>query len=195
MPRTDRILFSIPTLSDDIAALEPLQRQPAESDLIFHEDDWAQLEFLPRERLVDVQRMLMEFKAFERAHRVPSGWTEVYIRRLQRAPVLPDLDQLEQVLATRAGPAPLLHASSGISGAVAHGFSIPLGGNIHLYGYTEGKAIPVLGASVGRDPDDLKLTEAFMKLSASHGLILVDWRGQLVLTGVASSGQIDAWRP
>lgn len=64
-----------------------------------------------------------------------------------------------------------------------------------LYGYVTDLGIPVLGANVGENPDDFKLTDAFMKLNANAGLILVDWRAQVVLVSVNKSGQIDIWRP
>lgn len=53
----------------------------------------------------------------------------------------------------------------------------------------------MLGAIVGKDSDDFKLAQAFMKLNASHGLILVDWRTPTVLVSVSKSGKIDIWRP
>jgi hypothetical protein len=189
------ILFTTPTLSSDIAALEPVHRESTGNDLLMHEDEWSQLEFLPKGQLEEVQRMLKEFKAFELAHRAQYGWTEVYVRRLKRSTVLPGIQQLEQVLGRKAGPAPLLYSSGGISGSVKNGFSLSLGGNVSLYGYADAQGIPVLGAYVGKDPDDLKLTQAFIKLNSSSGLILVDWRGQLVLTSVSPSGQVGVWRP
>ena len=76
-----------------------------------------------------------------------------------------------------------------------NGFSLALGGNVTLYGYRDAQGVPILGAIIGRNPDDAKLTTAFMKLNADRGLILVDWRAQLVLVSVASSGQIETWQP
>ena len=103
--------------------------------------------------------------------------------------------QLENVLGAKAGPAPLLFSSGAVTGSVKNGFSLPLGGNVTLYGYTDGQGIPVLGAIVGKNPDDSRLTQAFMKLNSSTGLVLVDWRAQLVLISGAPTGQVDVWRP
>jgi hypothetical protein len=72
---------------------------------------------------------------------------------------------------------------------------MPLGGSVTVYGYTDAGGIPVLGALVGRDPDDSRLVEAFRRLNAKEGLILVDWRQQLVLISIALNGQINTWRP
>ena len=94
-----------------------------------------------------------------------------------------------------AGPAPLLYSSRMVSGRVKDGFSLPLGGGVTLYGYVAGQGIPVLGAIVSGSPDEFKLTQAFKTLNSGHGLVLVDWRSQLVLVSVGSSGQIEHWRP
>ncbi|HRE81474.1 MAG TPA: hypothetical protein PLN52_10520, partial [Opitutaceae bacterium] len=94
-PRT--ILFSVPTLSDDIAALEPMDRAPNGADLAFHEDDWAQVEFLPKSLLPEIQRMLKEYKTFEQANRVKSGWRKVYIRKIQRRPLISGAHPVQQL--------------------------------------------------------------------------------------------------
>ena len=190
-----KILFSIPTLSDDIAPLEPLSEKPSGKDFGFHEDDWCQIEFFPKSQLNTIQQILKEYKQFEQAHRVHQGWNAVYLRKIQRIPVISSLQNLEKLLGTKAGDAPILFTSSSISGKVKNGFTLPLGGNITLYGYVDGNNIPVLGASVGKNPDDSRLTDAFLKLNASNGLLVVDWRAQLLIIGASSDSQVEVWRP
>jgi hypothetical protein len=195
-PKT--ILFSVPTLSDDIAMLERVDRAPNDSDFIFHEDEWSQVEFLPKSQLPEIKRMLKELKSFEQAQRVQSGWRNVYIRKIQRIAVVSGsqpIQQLEKILGAKAGSAPILSSTSTVAGRVKDGFTLPLGGNVTLYGYVTEQGIPILGASVGNNPDDFKLTQAFTKLSSSNGLVLVDWRAQMLLMSVSESGQIDVWKP
>lgn len=55
------ILFSVPTLSNDLAPLDPV--------FAFHEDEWSQVEFFTNGQLAMVQRMLEEYKLFEAANR------------------------------------------------------------------------------------------------------------------------------
>jgi hypothetical protein len=50
-------------------------------------------------------------------------------------------------------------------------------------------------ALIGDNADRIKFTEAFIKLNAAEGLILVDWRQQLALESVSSDGLIQFWRP
>jgi hypothetical protein len=195
-PRSIR--FSMPTISIDLAELEKLSSQPSTTELILHEDEWCQIEFFPKSRLAEIQRVLSEYKPFEIAHREQYGWREIYVRRIERVAVIggPEpLAQLESSLNIKAEPAPIFRTFNTILGRVRNGLTIPLGGNVHLYGYISGGTMPVLAAHVGKDPDDTKLTEAFTKLSADQGLILVDWRAQLILISVTNDGQIEVWRP
>jgi hypothetical protein len=192
------ILFTTPTLSNDIAELEPVTKKPVSTDFVFPEDEWSQVEFFTKDRLAEVQKLLKEYKPFEQTHRAQYGWREVYVRKIQRALIVTGaqpVQQLERLLGVKAAGAPILFSSNSISGRVKEGFSLPLGGNVTLYGYVAGQGIRVLGAIIGENPDDFNLTQAFMKLNANSGLILVDWRAQAVLVSVSKSGQIEVWRP
>jgi len=193
-----KILFSVPTLSDDIASLEPLNEKPSSKDFGFHEDEWCQIEFFPKSQLTTIQQILKEYKQFEQTHRVHQGWDAVYVRKIQRGPVLSSIqpiENLEKLLGAKAGSAPFLFTYGAISGKVKNGFTIPLGGNITIYGYVDGDNIPVLGANVGKSPDDSRLTDAFLKLNASDGLLLIDWRAQLLIIGASSDSQVEVWHP
>jgi hypothetical protein len=192
------ILFSLSTISSDLPPLEKVERAPQASDFIIDEDYWSQVEFFPKSRLEEVERMLNEFKPFEIANRVQHAWRKIYVREIARHPVLAgpkQLDRLSSILGIKAGPAPIVVSSNTIRGRVSKGFIIPLGGKVTLYGYETPDGIAVLGAAVGQNPDDRKLVGAFAKLSAGEGLMLVDWRQQLLLTSVGTDGKIDAWRP
>lgn len=192
------ILFTTPTLSNDVAALEPVTSLPNENRLVFHEDEWSQVEFLPKSQLKVVQRILKEFKPFEEANRAKIGWRKVYVRKFDRIPVLSGAEQilaLESTLGVNLSRPPIIQSAGNYTGQVKNGFTLALGGNVTLYGYAAEQSIPVLGADVGRNADDLKLTQAFMKLSNQLGLILVDWKAQTVYVSVTSSGEIEAWRP
>ena len=192
------IRFTTPTLSNDLAPLEPVARQPNQTDFVFHEDEWSQVEFFPKSQLPLIQQILKEYKQFELVNRDKYGWHNVYVRKIKRLPLISSdhsIQLIEHLLGVKVGPAPMLFSSNTISGQVKGGFSLPLGGNVTLYGYVVGQDIPVLGALVGKKPDDLKLTNAFLKLNRQYSFILVDWRAQLILQSVSDSGQINIWRP
>ncbi len=191
------ILFSVPTISNDLAPLEP-PAEPRPSDFAFHEDDWSQVEFFPQGLLAAVQQTLTAYKPFEAANRTRHGWRKTYVRTIHRAAVIAGsgaVVRLEAILGAKAGGAPVLFTTSAITGCVKDGFSIPLGSGVTLYGYATPAGVPVLGALLGDNPDHHKLAEAFVKLHAAERLVLVDWCQQIVLQSVGGDGVIKVWRP
>lgn len=192
----NNILFSTPTISNDLGPLKPFSGKVGKTDLVFHEDEWRQVEFIPADRLAEIQRMMTAYKVFEVANKVQYGWRKVYVRNLPAKPVLPGGDalrKLEQELKVKGGPAPILEHGGGGASQVTEGFTIPVGINISLYGFRDGTGIPVLGVAL-HDADDQVLTGVFQKLNRKFGLLLVDWRMQMILVGT-TNGQIDLWRP
>jgi hypothetical protein len=192
------ILFTVPTISNDLAPLDPVRGKPRQSDFAFHEDEWSQVEFFANGQLAMVQRMLKEYKPFESANRAKYGWRNAYVREIDRAIVISGgeaVARLESIFGSKTGPTPVLFSTTSITGRVKNGFSLPLGGSVTLYGYATLAGIPVLGALIGDNPNHHKLVEALLKLNAAEGLVLVDWRQQMVLESVRPDGNIGVWRP
>lgn len=191
------ILFSTPTLSNELPKMAASAAQPTEKDVVLHEDDWAQVEFLPKSQLETVRKILREYKEFELINRTENGWRKVYIRKFERLPVMDGngaLAETEKMLGGKAGSPPLLASVSGI-GTVTKGFTLNLGRNVNLYGYASDRGIMELGADIGKNPDSASLTNAFTKINARNGSILVDWKAQMILVSTLPSGQIEIWRP
>lgn len=195
-PKT--IMFSMPTVAaDDIQFAVPTE-ESFQGAPQFHEDEWCQLEFFPRSRLAEIQGRLVEYKAFEEKHRVQHGWNNIYARRIPRESVVQGNDAPSAVAASVgavAGPSPILTTSSRPLGQVKDGFTLELPGSVLLYGLTSSEGISTLGATVARGGDDTQLTQAYMTLFKKYGLLLVDWRGQLLLQSVDEKGDISVWRP
>jgi hypothetical protein len=192
------ILFSMSTISDDSAPLE-MSGPVSPTDVVFHEDEWRQVEFFPRSRLAEVQNNLKELKSFAQAHKRGIGWSKIYVRKIKPAAVVSGtgaLGKLERQLGVHALAGPVLFAGSrNILGRVANGFALPLGGKVSLYGFQDSTGIPVLGANIAAGGNDQILTRAFSTVSTGERVILVDWRAQMVLISVTPDGQIEAWRP
>ena len=195
---SDAGVFSIPTLSGDVAALEPAA-PPMSSDVLqFHEDEWSQVEFLPASQFEHVRHILTEYVHFEQEQRTDSGWREAYIRQLARVPVISGegaLNRLQACLGVPAQPAPLLFSGSRIQGRLKDGFSLALGGDVTLYGFQNDYGIPVLGVHLAPGADKSVLSTAFATLNSSIGLILVDWCAPFVMVSRDGSGQPRFWRP
>lgn len=192
------ILYSLPTISSDLPPLEPPDEAPSGSDMFIEEDMWSQIEFLCNDRQQELQHILGEYAAVERANRMDAGWRQIYVCKLARPPVIPGIDalaSLEKSLKLEAGRAPLIYSSQKISGKVRNGFSFKLEGNVSLYGFFDEQGINTLGATLGHMADSSKLTDAFAKLHADFGLMLIDWCAQVALVSVNANGQIDVLRP
>ncbi|WP_019915973.1 hypothetical protein [Methyloversatilis discipulorum] len=192
------IRFTMPTVAADQIEFVMPTKESFDGSPQFHEDEWRQLEFFPAERLAEIKQKLSEYKVFERAHRTPNGWTEIYARRLGYSNVISGkgaLAQVEQAVGGKRNPAPILTTTSRPLGQVKGGFTLGLNGGVFLYGLTNDGGVGVLAAMVERGGDDTQLTRAFTTLNRAYKLILVDWRSQMLLVSVAPSGELNVWRP
>ncbi len=202
-PRTidaNKILFSLSTIADDAAPIAPLKGKAGATDLVFHEDDWRQIEFFPASREQEIRQALTALAAFEKEQRAPSGaWKKIYLRKLPAQPVVAGtaaLDTVAKDLGVPTKPGPIVNRGTDTAlGRVAHGFSLQVGRGVALYGFSDATGIPVLGANVQEGAEEDALSNAYVKLNAKHRLILVDWRSHLLLSGVSASGSFITWRP
>jgi hypothetical protein len=195
-PRT--VLYSISTIADEIGPLDPIKGTPTNMDVILHEDDWRQIEFFKSSRLEEIQVSMERLAAFEAANRKGQGFRDIFVRRLSPSHVLKasePLSLLTRELGAEARPGPILVTSSEITGRVAPGFAFVLPGNVSLYGRTDSSGVTVLAADIGQGGDHNTLVKAFVKLNKAYDLVVVDWRSQMILTGVAPDGSIEVWRP
>jgi hypothetical protein len=189
--------YSMPTVAADAIDFEIPTEESFRNAPQFHEDEWCQLEFFPSSRREEIQKLLTEYSAFERAHRLEHGWKELFVRKIARRPVAPPETSpvtLCERVAGRLLPAPILCTTSQPLGQVRDGFSIELGSNAFLYGILTDAGITVLAADLA-GADDMLLTQAFVTLHTAYDLILVDWRQQFVLISVNENQSIGIWRP
>jgi hypothetical protein len=195
-PKTIR--FTMPTVAaDDIRFVMPT-KESFEGAPQFHEDEWCQPEFFPLSMLAEIQRMLSEYKAFEKKNRTQYGWNEIYARRIKRSAVIGGGDAVNEIAETVNAtqlPAPILTTASSPLGQVKDGFTLELPGSVTLYGLRTAQNVSMLGAIVAHGGDNSQLTKVFAALAKKHQLILVDWRAQQVLVSVSDAGGINAWHP
>jgi hypothetical protein len=190
--------FSMPTVAaDDLQFVVPT-KATFEGAPQFHEDEWCQLEFFPKSRLQEIQKLLSEYKAFEEKHRTQYGWNEIYARKITRSTLFeanPDPKTLARILDATSLPAPILTTSSRPLGQVKNGFTLALPGSVFLYGIRDAAGITTLGALAGNGGDNAQMVKTFVSLSNNYQLILVDWRAQQILVSANSAGQVNAWHP
>jgi hypothetical protein len=194
-PKT--INFTLPTVAADELQYEMPSAKTSGGAPRFHEDEWRQVEFYPVARKTEIQNRLKEFKLFERTNRIEYGWKNIYARKIAGAPVIGTAgpSDLAHFLKAATRPAPILTTSSAALGQVKGGFTIRLTDSVFLYGISVGPVVTSLAAIVERGGDDLALASAFTQLSQRYKIMLVDWRGQMLLTGVGPNGGIEVWRP
>jgi hypothetical protein len=193
----NKLLFSAPTLSNEIAETEPVSSQPGKDVLVFHEDDWCQVEFIKKSQLPEIKKTLSEYKIFEAKNRTGNGWKNVYVRDMKKEIVVPgkqSVTQIATLLRAKQGEMVYLASTEGF-GNVKNGFTVPLGGNISLYGTIGEAGVTVLAADVGQNPETSRLADAFVSLNRAYGLVLVDWKSQTVLLSKNKSGKIEIWKP
>jgi hypothetical protein len=189
--------YTMPTVAADSIDYVAPTKESSQGVPQFHEDEWAQLEFFPRARFGEIQKILKEYKSFEAANRSEHGWKDIYARRITRGPVVSNSVSPGELAILVSGTllqAPILGTFSAVLGQVENGFSIELGENAYLYGIQNESGTTVLAASLS-GADDMLLTNAFASVSERFGLILVDWRQQFILVSVDENGNIDVWRP
>ncbi|EJL77583.1 hypothetical protein PMI15_04613 [Polaromonas sp. CF318] len=194
-PRT--IGFTMSTIAADALQFEAPTAQSSAGAPQFHEDEWRQIEFFPAARLPELQKRLKEYKTFEQQNRVPQGWKDIYARRIAGAPLAgtPGPREVAALLQGTMAPAPILTTASAPLGQVKGGFTIRLAGSVFLYGIADGSTVHSLAAMVERGGDERVLTAAFTRLYQHYKLVLVDWRGQMLLTSVEPNGAPGIWRP
>lgn len=191
-----QILYSMPTLAGDPLTFGAADPATAEGAPSFHEDEWCQLEFWPAAALPQLQRALSAYKAFEQAHRLPQGWSDIHVRHLARPLLVAGpgaVQRLADAFATLPGPAPILTTSAQALGQVVDGFTLQPASDVGLHGLADASGVRALGATL--DGDDMQLSSVFAELHAAFGLMLVDWRQQFVLVAVEAGGDFSVWRP
>ena len=192
---TKAVRFSMPTVAaEEIQFVMPTP-ESFEGAPQFHEDDWRQIEFFPPSRLAEIKARLAEYKSFEAKHRTKFGWTDVYARKLPRAPVLGSsaIAELGSLLSATKLPSPILTTASRPLGQVKDGYTLRVSGSVFLYGIASSDGVMSLAALV--DGDDSPLTKAFLTLNKKYQLMLVDWRSQMLLVSTTPAGQVNVWRP
>ena len=188
------ILYSMPTISGDQIQYEMPTKETFEGAPQFHEDEWCQLELYPKTRLVEIQNKLSEYKLFETSNRVSSGWKKIYVRNISRSEFNLNLSTLGKLQGAKIVPAPILTTASSPLGQVKNGFTITIGEGTFLYGIAQNGKVVSLAANIYSDEGNQYLTTSFMALDKTENLILVDWRGQMIIMG-SNDGKLGVWKP
>ncbi len=166
------ILFSLPTISDELPRCEP-----GTAGLSLHEDDWRQTEFYAEACGEAARACLERIERVYREKRHPSGtFEELHIRREVPDPLTGVAVTKEALRAAFPGAVDLDGVAVRGSGRVIDGFALGLGSGICLYGFwREGRAAVLAFQKVEVDAEVGSDAAAIAGLMSAHGLRLVSW--------------------
>lgn len=183
------LLYSLPTIANDLAPLENGTNQAGKNVLTFLEDDWRQFEFVSEAFQAEIDAELVDITNIWQEKSVQSGdiylFRELHVRNRIPAPILAGitLDQLLNVFPVK----PALYdglAYEQSDELVKDGFAFRVDGSLDFYGLAPGSTITVLGIVLGNGsegPSAVTIAN-LSNFMAETGLSLVYWPN-LELTG------------
>lgn len=177
------ILFSLPTICDEIPVLVEGSTKQGKNVFEIHEDDWRQIEFVAscyhstiESELTEIARVWQDEKVdLSSEHR---AFRNIYVRRQITVPVAEEIT-LDQILAIFPSTCQVYDgiAYLGADGIIEGGFAFGLS-PVTFYGQQAKGVIKVLGLDREREgvveiSDDV--VTAFSTVMSAHNLYLVDW--------------------
>ena len=171
------ILFSLPTISDDIGKPEG-QALPSDSIFGLHEDDWRQVEFVSETFAMQISEELSDVQEIWKNQKTGLAFRKVHVRKRIPDPMagsslsLADLKRLVPPVKNYNGVG--FRRTRGI---VAHSFAWAVDRTLTIWGVCdELENITRLCLSGSPESKDtLAISDTFSVLTKQHRLHLVDW--------------------
>ena len=175
-----QIHFSLPTISDELPACEPVDAPDA---LVLGEDDWRQVELVADACATEIAACIAQIERIYGEHQKDSGvFDAIHVRSELPEPlrgVVLSLEALRTALPGAGG-------NDGVglpgNGRIVDGFGFRLTSGIQAYGLAPSGLVRVLGLALPESTDDPEADAAALAaLMATHRLVLVDWCGAEVV--------------
>lgn len=172
---SEKILYMLPTISDDLAASEGAKADG--SEVVLLEDDWRQIELVSRGLTAEVLRELDDIRTVREESSEGSGFSTIHVRSRIPDPLagcILALADLEELFGSTSSALRFHDRGHRISG----GFCYDLGGNWMLYGTTAGQRPRVLGLAPSAETCTAPaphFSESLADLCRAHGMLLIDW--------------------
>lgn len=188
------ILYSLPTLCDQLPAIEEGSSKVGRRVLELHEDDWRQVELVTLLHQSAIEADLRAVERIHTEHRKGPGFDALHLRKEVSAPLEGAMLTLGDLRSALGEAATWLDgiAFQGVAGLVEDGFAVRLPSGLALYGTQEAGRVTVLGLHRGEAgaavEGDARLLAA---LATRHRLCLVDWCRVAQLP--ASAQRFQAW--
>ncbi|MCH8806428.1 MAG: hypothetical protein IH986_10110 [Planctomycetes bacterium] len=198
-----QVMYTLPTICDRLAPVEAPTDTPTKGDLILHEDDWRQIEFVPLADSGYISSQLGELRQFKIDHKIGFGFSSIFVR--------PDhptafgklslrLTDLSSALGVGSGnlfiSEPTIFPPIGSVGHVSGGFSFRIDDNFNIYGFHRDGSVQSLGITIdvyeAGSPDIDKVSTALRKIRNLVEVNIVDWY-QGTMVAPDSLSEIKAW--
>jgi hypothetical protein len=187
MISVDKLLFSLPTISDDIAGLE--QAASLENVLVVHEDDWRQQELVSREFVDAIAAEMESISQIYETQRSGKGFKKCHLRSSIPLPLRNVCLTLTD-LKSRLGCAHDYRgvAFSNMAATITNGFAFKSEDGSVLWGQTSENAEITILCIQYPAPDSLDLSKAgtMDSLLAEFDLYFVDWVDELVVPPITN---------
>lgn len=172
------ILYTLPTISNELPAITPGSTKLGKQVLELHEDDWRQIELVALVLQESIDGELQAIRAIYERHRTGIGFDALHVREQVPSPlagVRITPDDLKTALGTGAAWLDGI-AFRGIAGIVADGFALRLPGAPAFYGLSPGGQVAVLGlAGDHRSGASDAMVDSLSDFAVANDLCLVDW--------------------
>jgi hypothetical protein len=169
------LLFSLPTISDDLAAVE--NADSLEDVAIFREDDWRQFEFVDVQYATSIQEELSSISRIYDEHRNGLGFREIHVRERIKAPLSKETLTLDAVVEHFS----VSHEFAGVAfdstaAKIVGGFALSTESGWVLWGQADESGTLL---TLNLSPSDQALNEGINEkvdlFLEAHGLYVVDW--------------------
>jgi hypothetical protein len=174
----DTILFSLPTICDEIPGIATGTSKLGRQVIELHEDDWRQVELVTQAQQAQIDAGLASVSRIYAQERTPAGFfRKLHVRSEVRQPLEGCRLSLAEVLRSFPDLQPLEGlAYRDVAGLIEGGYACAAPSGLRIYGVQKDGNLAVFGLLL--DPihpaieQDARVLSALMR---RHDLCLVDW--------------------
>lgn len=172
------LLYSLPTLNDELPGLAPNSSKLNKRVLEMHEDDWRQIEFISLQYQTQIEDELKQIRRIYQEESAGAGFRSLHVRSQIPRPLTGSEVRLSDFPAPTSQTIQSLEgvAFAGIAGLVDSAFTLSWGEILTWYGLQQGDVLETLClAYPPQTPLSREEITQLASFAASHQLCLVDW--------------------
>jgi hypothetical protein len=169
------ILYSLPTIADYLPTADGSPVTAAE--LVLHEDDWRQTEFVSQGNLETVKNELNEIRRIVETANVGPGFKEIHVRKEPKRPLGNTEISIHDILRCLGLESIIGSVTfAGCEQQITNSFSISLAERLSLYGMEADGTVSVLAVAPSRNEAEPSASiSSLTDLLRQKRLSLVDW--------------------